>query len=154
MNRNLTRAVVVFGVLLFAAAALHFLQGRGVRDTITVNLVPTDGCTPRVTEVIGNAYLKVVRWNIVNGCTNAQVVTVQDVVTDNGSGGKTTTAVEVFRPQPVNSGNIPPSANPRPMTATIVRFVAFQTLYHYTICTRDQVTQANRCLDPDVEIWP
>ena len=154
MNRNLKLTLAVVGVLLLVAAALHFLQGRGVRDTITVNLVPTEGCTPRVTETIGNSFQKVVRWNIVNGCANAQVVTVQDVVADNGSGGKTTTAVEVLRPQPVNSGNIPPSANPRPMTATVSRFVPVQTLYHYTICTRDQVTQANRCLDPDIEIWP
>jgi hypothetical protein len=133
---------------------LHFLQGRNVPDTITVNLDPINGCTPRAPQPLGNAYNKVVRWNIANGCANPQVVTVRDVVTDNGSGGKTTEAVEVFRPQPVVSGTIPPSGPPRPMTATIVRFVVFKTKYHYTLCTRDQSTQVERCLDPDVEIWP
>jgi len=154
MSRFVTRSVVVLALLAVGFAALHFLQGRNVRDTITVNLDPNNGCTPRVTETIGNAYNKVVRWNIVNGCANPQVVTVRDVVTDNGSGGKTTEAVEVFRPQPVVSGTIPPSGPPRPMTATIVRFVVIKTKYHYTICTRDQSTQVERCLDPDVEIWP
>src|SRR4029078_2025369 len=109
MSRFVTRSVVVLALLAVGFAALHFLQGRNVRDTITVNLDPNNGCTPRVTETIGNAYNKVVRWNIVNVCANPQVVTVRDVVTDNGSGGKTTEAVEVFRPQPVVSAAIPPS---------------------------------------------
>lgn len=154
MNRIVTRSVVALAVVVVGFLALHFLQGRDVRDTITVNLDPNNGCTPRVTETIGGAYLHVVRWDIVNGCANAQVVTVRDAVKDNGSGGKTTDAVEVFRPQPVQSGTIPASPQVRPMTATIVRFVALRSKYHYTICTNDQTTQVERCLDPDVEIWP
>ena len=154
MNRIVTRSVVVLVVVVVSFAALHFLQGRDVKDTITVNLDPNNGCTPRVTERIGAAYLHLVRWNIVNGCANAQVVTVRDAVKDDGSGGKTAEAVEVFRPQPVQSGAIPPSPQVRPMTATIVRFVVSSSLYHYTICTNDQTTQVERCLDPDVEIWP
>jgi hypothetical protein len=154
MNRSVKRSVVALAVVVVGFAALHFLQGGGVKDTIPVNLDPTNGCTPRVTDVIGNSYGRDVRWNVSNGCANPQVVTVRDVVTDNGSGGKTTEAVEVFRPQPVVSGTIPPAAQDRPMTATIARFVVFKTKYHYTVCTRDQTTQVERCLDPDVEIWP
>jgi hypothetical protein len=154
MNRSVTRSVVALAVVVVSVAALHFLQGQDVKDTIPVNLDPTNGCTPRVTDVIGNSYGRLVRWNISNGCANAQVVTVRDVVKDNGSGGKTTDAVEVFRPQPVVSGTIPTSTQDRPMTATIARFVVIRSKYHYTICTRDQSTQVERCLDPDVEIWP
>ena len=140
---------IVFGVL----AGYHAVRDHRGKPDVNVTLTQAgDVCTPAVSDVIGGGWLKKVTWHITNGCTNAQVVTMQDFVKDDG-GKKSTDRVSVFSDDPVVSETINPGAGEYQLKARISKFVLLTSLYHYTICTRAP-SGANRCVDPDVEIWP
>lgn len=155
MKRLVTYGVGTAVLLGLGYVGYHELQAHIGKPEITVTLSSgVGGCVPATAEVIGEGYLRTVTWKVTNNCPNAQVVRMTDTVEDNGAGGKGSQHVTIFSPDPVRSGQINSGATDRPMTAKIVKLVFKSTMFHYSICTDDQVLQVTRCLDPDVEIWP
>jgi len=153
-------AVIVAGILVLLVVlfggfhGFYALREQTAKAEVAVTLAPAaDGCTPQITDVIGGGFLKQVKWLVTNNCSTSQVVTMRDFVEDAG-GQKSTNHVQIFSDDPVDSGPINSGARDHPVPTRVTKFVIVKTLFHYTLCTRDQATQASKCLDPDVEIWP
>lgn len=152
MNRVAKVAVAAVIVVVVYVGVMRLVVDHTGKPEVRVTLSGAT-CTPAITEVIGGGWLQKVTWKVTNNCANAQIVTMQNFVNDDG-GRKGSEQRTVFFDQPINSGRINNGAADHPVNARVSRLVVSTTMFHYTICTSDQTTQVTQCLDPDVEIWP